>query len=329
MNSIVNACLSARATFSDQQEVHRLWRYLNLLHVSAYCGMTDYLTKQNFFLPLCEKHKLLGEDGFVRAEELSALDQVGLDESGARACSMYQVWCYEVLKAEQKRSGSENFSAPIHAQLSNEVKAIGDHIKRLFAYRFQVLPFIYTHLVSASSTLYLLFTAFTKGLYYHPDATFMFGFLMPFMSVAATALITFGVLEVGNTVLDPFGDDAEDFALLHFVEYALCASCEAIKVKPCGIRLADRKKFYSLEEVAAAKVVVRKIIKRFRWQRLIKRASMGGSPLTIPQVCWANNLIEKELNGNATINSSTASVPPAPLPALTTRNSKANMSLMF
>ena len=47
MNSIVNACLSARATFSDQQEVHRLWRYLNLLHVSAYCGMTDYLTKDN------------------------------------------------------------------------------------------------------------------------------------------------------------------------------------------------------------------------------------------------------------------------------------------
>ena len=135
MNSIVNACLSARATFSDQQEVHRLWRYLNLLHVSAYCGMTDYLTKDNFFMPLCEKHKLLGEDGFIREEELAALDHVGLDESGARACSMYQVWCYEVLKEEQKRSGSENFSAPIHAQLSNEVKATGDHIKRLFAYR--------------------------------------------------------------------------------------------------------------------------------------------------------------------------------------------------
>lgn len=45
MNAIVNACLSARATFTDVQETHRLWRYLNLLHASAYCGMTDYLTK--------------------------------------------------------------------------------------------------------------------------------------------------------------------------------------------------------------------------------------------------------------------------------------------
>lgn len=44
-------------------------------------------------MPLCEKHKLLGEEGFVRSEELDALEHVGLDESGARACSMYQVWC--------------------------------------------------------------------------------------------------------------------------------------------------------------------------------------------------------------------------------------------
>lgn len=49
------------------------------------------LCQDNFFLPLCEKHRLFGEEGFMRDEEMSALDHVGMDESGARACSMYEV----------------------------------------------------------------------------------------------------------------------------------------------------------------------------------------------------------------------------------------------
>ena len=141
MHSIVNACAAARATFDDPDEVHRLWRYLNLMHASAYCGLTDYLTKENFFMPLCEMHNLLGE-GEVKEEEMRHLERVGLDQSGSRACCMYEVWCFEILKAEASRCGPEKFSAPIHARLQHEVDAVGNHIQRLFAYRFQVLPFI-------------------------------------------------------------------------------------------------------------------------------------------------------------------------------------------
>ena len=145
-------------------------------------------------------------------------------------------------------------------------------------------------------------------------------------------LITFGVLEVGNTVLDPFGDDAEDFALLHFVEYALCASCEAIKVKPCGTRLSDRKNFYSIEEVAAAKKVVRQMIKRFRWLKVIKRASLSATLSTIDVGLASSNLhlgssnsLDKMIDDKETSRAMrpVPSVPPA------SRSPKGNMALMF
>ena len=60
MHSINDACLSARVSFGDPDEVHRLWRYLNLLHASAYCGLTDELSHANFFMPIVEKVLDLG-----------------------------------------------------------------------------------------------------------------------------------------------------------------------------------------------------------------------------------------------------------------------------
>ena len=47
---------------------------------------------------------------------------------------------------------------------------------------------------------------------------------MPLVGLSVAVLSTYGLLEVGNTILDPFGDEPEDFALTHFVEYALSMS---------------------------------------------------------------------------------------------------------
>jgi len=276
MHHIVNACLLARATFSDPAETHRLWRYLNLMHASAYCGLTDYLNEANFFLPLCEKHGLLGTIPDIREEELDALHRVGLDNNGARACNMYEVWALELVREEVYRKGAR-VSPPIHARLQSEVTDIGDHVKKLFAYRYQVLPFIYTHLVSALSTFYVLSDAVVKGLQFAPDEYVVFSLLVPFIGLLIVTLATFGLLEVGNTILDPFGGDAEDFALLHFVEYALCMSYEAIQIQPCGSRVADRDKFYSAEEIACAKLVVMKMVKRHRWLKIIEHARLQKS----------------------------------------------------
>ena len=60
----------------------------------------------------------------------------------------------------------------------------------------QVLPFIYTHLVSLSSTLFLAFNAFLKGLYFTPQAGYLFGLTLPLCSVLLQMFAIFGLLEV-------------------------------------------------------------------------------------------------------------------------------------
>ena len=202
---------------------------------------------------------------------------------------MFQVWCFEVIREECKRTAirpanqtngahaTQAISAPIHATMQQEVNQIGDHIKKLFAYRFQVLPFIYTHLVSAASTLYLIFAAFSKGLYFTPDAGVGFGLILPFCGVFMSLFTIYGLLEVGNTILDPFGNDPEDFALLHFVEYTLGASFEATLIKPCGARRADRAAFYTAEELMCAKLVCMKMVRRHRWLKMIGTAKAASA----------------------------------------------------
>ena len=38
MRNIINCCAVARVSFHDAAALYDLWRYLNLLHVTAYCG---------------------------------------------------------------------------------------------------------------------------------------------------------------------------------------------------------------------------------------------------------------------------------------------------
>ena len=220
MHSINDACLAARVSFEDALEVHRLWRYLNMLHAAAYCGLTEEFTETNFFVPICDKFSLLHQ-GAIRAEEHASLTRINIDESGSRACAMLEVWAFEVLKGEALRAshaGKGTLSPPIHARIMGEINNISISIKRLFAYRYQVLPYIYTHLVSLSCALFLFRSAFLVGLEFTPEASIPFGLILPAVGTAAQIIATFGLIEVGETILDPFGNDPEDFALLHFVE---------------------------------------------------------------------------------------------------------------
>ena len=273
MHAINGACLSARGTFSDPEEAYRLWRYLNLLHASAYCGLTKCLSENNFFSPLVEKYSLLGT-GAIQAEERAAVKRIKIDENGSRACAMFEVWAFEVVKGEARRStlGTGDLSPPIQAALAHEINTVGTCIKRLFAYRYQVMPFIYTHLVSLSCFVYLMASAFLAGVSFTPGTSLLFGFAFPLVFVLTKIIATFGLIEVGETILDPFGEDPEDFALLHFVEVTICSSHEAIEIEPCGPRLKDRTSFYDPKELLAAQTLLRAMIKRWRWKKIIQHA---------------------------------------------------------
>ena len=121
-----------------------------------------------------------------------------------------------------------------------------------------MLPFIYTHLVSALSTFYLMVTAFLIGLYFQPGEPVVFTMCLSIIGLFVAILSTFGLLEVGSTILDPFGEDPEDFALTHFVEYSMGVSREAIEIRPCTVRGAHAD-FYSPDEIASACLAERRL----------------------------------------------------------------------
>jgi hypothetical protein len=137
--------------------------------------------------------------------------------------------------------------------------------------RDQVLPFIYTHLVSALSTFYLMVTAFLIGLYFEPGEPVVFTMCLSLIGLFVAILSTYGLLEVGSTILDPFGEDPEDFALTHFVEYAMGVSREAIEIQPCTVRGAHAD-FYSPDEIASAFKIFKTLIRQYRWKKIIKEA---------------------------------------------------------
>ena len=70
------------------------------------------------------------------------------------------------------------------------------------------------------------------------------------------------IWQVGETILDPFGDDPEDYALLHFVEVTVCSSHEAIEIEPCGKRVRERESFYGAKELSAANELCKRMIRR-------------------------------------------------------------------
>ena len=62
-------------------------------------------------------------------------------------------------------------------------------------------------LVACSSTLYICCHGYLLGLYNTQHATWTFGLVIPSINMALTTFTILGLLEVGKTILDPFGND--------------------------------------------------------------------------------------------------------------------------
>lgn len=98
-----------------------------------------------------------------------------------------------------------------------------------------MIPFVYSHLVSLACFLYLAFFAVEKGCRFAPEATYVFGLLVPLASFLITLVTTLGLVEIGQAIADPFGgNDPEDFAVPSFLN-----SCASLMHHACHSPLMD------------------------------------------------------------------------------------------
>ena len=82
------------------------------------------------------------------------------------------------------------------------------------------MPYIYMHLISVTTALYMFIFAADKGLLFLPQASYTYGLVVPAFSTVLSTSALFGLMEVGATLANPCGDEAEDFAVLSFIEAA-------------------------------------------------------------------------------------------------------------
>merc|ERR1719424_1869235 len=99
-----------------------------------------------------------------------------------------------------------------------------DGLSRLYAQEYQVLPYVYTHLVSLACTIFLLAHAFLKGLYFEPSASLTFGLLMPLTSFVLLTLTVLGLLQIGSILANPLGPNREAFAVCLFINFTCTTS---------------------------------------------------------------------------------------------------------
>ena len=121
-----------------------------------------------------------------------------LDDNSGEGSSAYQicsVWCMGVL---QGALSAGDLHGEAYKVMSEEVLKARSLLSSLFAYQYQVIPFVYSHLVSTGSFVYLLGIAIVKGIKFRPDATVLSGLALPCLSFVLMVVLNVGLIEIGR-----------------------------------------------------------------------------------------------------------------------------------
>jgi len=210
MSTLVDVMINARVTLSDAQ-ARTVYCYVNLLHATAYVGMTPALNSANFLDRFIVEHDL-APSPFLQ-EKLRMMD---VEHSGGRSFNVCAGWLIQLFHDAHKRHELDGES---YRTMHEEVLKARSLLNSLYAYQHQVIPFVYSHLVSLSCFFYLAFLGVEKGARFTPDSSYVFGAAVPAASFFIALVTTLGLVEIGQAISDPFsGDDREDFALPSFLK---------------------------------------------------------------------------------------------------------------
>lgn len=86
------------------------------------------------------------------------------------------------------------------------------------------MPYVYIHLVSFCQGIYVCVYSIFQGLNFLPGSTYTYGLCFPILNIFVISTATVGLLEVGHSLANPLGAEAEDFAVLTFLRDAVANS---------------------------------------------------------------------------------------------------------
>ena len=107
---------------------------------------------------------------------------------------------------------------------NRHILSLRKSIKLLYDYQFQVLPYVYTHMIGTATTMFLISYAIMKAFYFTPKAPISYGFVFPLFGLVFIVFSCVGLIDIGAALCNPFGGDAEDFAVFHFLNFTATSS---------------------------------------------------------------------------------------------------------
>jgi len=217
---IITCSSTARATFPQgTDDAMQYWRLLNLMQVCCYVGMSPTYSRENLLTEFSKEFDLIKSSGLA-----NRLEEVDPDKMGERAMNECFAWAQELLDQlrQDKKLNEHTFK-----HLLKDTRSIAQSLGKLNAFQNYVMPFAYSHLISLTSTLFLVCQSALKGLFFKPDASYSFGFTLPFLATLILTLSMVGLVEIGNIISNPFGWDLEDFPVTRFCKTT------AIKSRDC------------------------------------------------------------------------------------------------
>tara|TARA_B110001452_G_scaffold67441_1_gene54283 strand:- start:173 stop:2179 length:2007 start_codon:yes stop_codon:yes gene_type:complete len=141
--------------------------------------------------------------------------------------SACMVWSLETIGYRYKCG---DFSAPIHQQMTRLINELSDALHELELLEYQVLPYIYTHLVSLSCMIYLVASAFIKGAQCEVDESKFTSILLPSLAVLLQTITVIGLLEIGAILANPLSPAKEAFAICHLLNFTCANSLSVVSI---------------------------------------------------------------------------------------------------
>lgn len=204
-STIVSLCAASRACLPINAR-RKLFVHLNLMHASAYCALTPIYNFDNFMETFCKLHHIEVPDHQKHFGDV--------DTGGGVHYNQCAVWAQTVL---HKALVAGECHPEAFRNMQEEVLKLRQLFSTIFAYQYQVIPFAYSHLVSFGCFVYLFGLAVAKAVRFQPEADYLGGLFLPCLSFSILTIIAIGLIEIGQAISDPWGNDPEDFAVPRFL----------------------------------------------------------------------------------------------------------------
>jgi Bestrophin, RFP-TM, chloride channel len=196
-------------TYLPKATAVRIIRYMNAANISAYVGLSDVYSYENFFM------RLNKDFGLLTSRELKRMNLIDLDKGGTCHRELI-IWALREIKQCHDEGIIDNDLA---LEFRDHIMRLRGALGAIFNAKDLPIPFFYVHFISMLTALYLplysISAAYQVG---GPEVSWLADIVVGLI-VVLQAIFVNGLRLLGQKMNDPFGDDLTDLSVRFYVTF--------------------------------------------------------------------------------------------------------------